>query len=75
MEYNGAADEGLNPDGLLPRAIDAVKEAFPDVQVFADASVSHFSLLGHDGLVEPETDYIANDVSVSQLAKQVSFKA
>lgn len=69
------ADEGLNPDGLLPRAIDAVKEAFPDVQVFADASVSHFSLLGHDGLVEPETDYIANDVSVSQLAKQVTTLA
>ncbi|GFE54441.1 delta-aminolevulinic acid related protein [Babesia ovis] len=69
------ADEGLNPDGLLPRAIDAVKEAFPDVQVFADASVAHFSLDGHDGLVEPETDVIANDVSVSQIAKQVTTLA
>lgn len=69
------ADEGLNPDGLLPRAIDAIKEAFPDVQVFADASVSHFSILGHDGLVEPETNYIANDVSVSQVAKQVTTLA
>lgn len=69
------ADEGLNPDGLLPRAIDAVKEAFPDVQVFADASVAHFSLECHDGLVEPETDFIANDVSVSQVAKQVTTLA
>ncbi|ORM41514.1 putative delta-aminolevulinic acid dehydratase [Babesia sp. Xinjiang] len=69
------ADEGLNPDGLLPRAINAVKEAFPDVQVFADASVAHFSLDGHDGLVEPETDSIANDVSVSQVAKQVTTLA
>nr|BAN66195.1 delta-aminolevulinic acid dehydratase, putative [Babesia bovis] len=68
-------DEGLNPDGLLPRAIDAVKEAFPDIQVFADATVAHFSLDGHDGLVEPETDVISNDVSVSQLAKQVTTLA
>ncbi|AFZ81422.1 delta-aminolevulinic acid dehydratase domain-containing protein [Theileria equi strain WA] len=68
-------DEGLNKDGILPRAIAAIKEAVPSVQIIADTSVSYYTTDGHDGLVEPETNTISNDITVGQIAKQASILA
>ncbi|KAK2198420.1 bifunctional Delta-aminolevulinic acid dehydratase/Aldolase-type TIM barrel [Babesia duncani] len=64
------ADEGLNSEGLIPRAIMAIKDAYPQVQVIADVSLSHYTNHGHDGIVEPETNFISNDISLSQIGKQ-----
>ncbi|EPT31771.1 parasite porphobilinogen synthase PBGS [Toxoplasma gondii ME49] len=64
------AEESYNPDGLLPRAIMALKEAFPDVLLLADVALDPYSSMGHDGVVDEQSGKIVNDLTVHQLCKQ-----
>ena len=58
--------EALNPEGLMQRAIRAVKEAEPGMLVMTDVALDPYSSYGHDGIVEgPE---ILNDETVAVLA-------
>jgi len=59
--------EALNADGLMQRAIKAIKEAFPDVVVMTDVALDPFSTYGHDGIVDGNE--IVNDPTVEVLAK------
>jgi porphobilinogen synthase len=59
--------EALNPDGLMQRAIKAIKDACPDVIVMTDVALDPFSIYGHDGIVEGNE--IANDATVDVLAR------
>lgn len=61
------ATESTNKDGLLPRAIRALKEAVPDLLVFTDVAMDPYSSDGHDGLVEDGK--IVNDPSLEILGK------
>ncbi len=70
---NPTADEAWNPDGIVPRAIRAVKEAVPDMVVMTDVALDPFNSDGHDGLVEfyPDGSYeILNDASIEVLCRQ-----
>ncbi|MRG45926.1 porphobilinogen synthase [Chitinophaga sp. SYP-B3965] len=58
--------EALNPNGLMQRAIRAVKEAVPGMLVMTDVALDPFSSYGHDGIVEGEE--IVNDATVNVLA-------
>jgi porphobilinogen synthase len=60
------ATEAVNPDGLMPRAIRAAKEAVPDVLVIADVALDPYSSHGHDGIVRD--GIIANDETLGALA-------
>ncbi len=42
----------LDPNGLLPRAIKALKTTVPDMVVMSDIALDPYSSYGHDGLVE-----------------------
>lgn len=59
--------EALNPDGLIQRAIKAVKDAVPGMIVMTDVALDPFSSFGHDGIVEGEE--IVNDATVEVLAQ------
>ncbi len=59
--------ESLNPDGLMQRAIKAIKNACPDIIVMTDVALDPFSIYGHDGIVEGNE--IANDATVDVLAR------
>ena len=59
--------EAVNPDGLLPRSIKAVKSAVPGMVVMTDVALDPFSSFGHDGIVEKEE--ILNDATVDVLAQ------
>ncbi|MCW3120556.1 MAG: Porphobilinogen synthase [Flavipsychrobacter sp.] len=59
--------EALNPDGLMQRAIRAIKSAYPEVVVMTDVALDPFSTYGHDGIVEGNE--IVNDATVEVLAK------
>lgn len=59
--------EALNPDGLMQRAIKAVKDAVPGMVVMTDVALDPFSSYGHDGIVEGEE--IVNDPTVEVLAQ------
>jgi porphobilinogen synthase len=59
--------EALNPDGLMQRAVRAIKEKYPEMQVMTDIAMDPYSSYGHDGIVEDGE--ILNDESVEVLAK------
>ncbi len=59
--------EALNADGLMQRAIKAVKHACPDMLVMTDVALDPYSIYGHDGVVE--NGQIANDTTVDILAE------
>jgi porphobilinogen synthase len=59
--------EALNTEGLMQRAIRAIKDAVPDMCVMTDVALDPYSSYGHDGIVE--NFQIVNDKSVEVLAQ------
>jgi porphobilinogen synthase len=66
--------ESLNPDGLVPRAIKAMKEAAPEVGIICDVALDPFTSHGHDGLVD-EAGYVLNDETTAVLIEQALVQA
>ena len=46
------AEEALNKDNLICRAIKAIKDAAPEVGVLTDVALDPYTAHGHDGLVD-----------------------
>lgn len=63
---DGVGTEALNPDGLVPNAIRAVKKAVPELGVMVDVALDPFTDHGHDGVLVG--DEIVNDITVDALA-------
>ena len=63
------ASESYNPDGLVPRAIRAIKAQFPNIGVFSDVALDPYTLHGQDGIID-EQGYVLNDVTNEVLVKQ-----
>ncbi len=61
--------EALNPDGLIPRVVRALKKEFPDLGVMTDVALDPYTSHGQDGLLD-ETGYILNDDTVEVLVGQ-----
>ena len=61
------ASEALNPDGLVPRAIRALKANVPGIGVIVDVALDPFTDHGHDGLMQGER--IDNDSTLELLAQ------
>ena len=59
--------EALNPNGLMQRAIKAVKNACPDMLVMTDVALDPYSSYGHDGIIE--NGIIVNDPTTNILAE------
>lgn len=64
---DNAGTEALNPDGLLPTAVRAIKAAFPELVVMTDVALDPYSSYGHDGIVA--NGQIVNDPTVDVLAQ------
>lgn len=60
--------ESYNPNGLIQRAIAAVKDAVPQICIQTDVALDPYTTHGHDGLVID--DEIVNDASVDVLCQQ-----
>lgn len=65
---NKTADESWNDDGLIPRAIKALKAAHPELIVITDVALDPYNIDGHDGVVRDGE--IVNDETVEILSKQ-----
>ena len=61
--------EALNPDGLIPRVVRALKAEFPDLGIMTDVALDPYTSHGQDGLLD-ETGYILNDDTVKVLTGQ-----
>ncbi len=66
--------ESLNPDGLVPTVIKAMKDAAPDVGVICDVALDPFTTHGHDGLID-ESGYVLNDETTAVLVEQALVQA
>ncbi len=67
-------EEALNPEGLVPRAIAAVKQAAPQLGVIVDIALDPYTTHGHDGMLDAE-GYVDNDATVEVLRKQALLYA
>ena len=59
--------EAWNADGLMQRAIRAIKVACPEMIVMPDVALDPYSIYGHDGIIEKGD--VANDVTNDALVK------
>lgn len=59
--------EAWNPDGLMQRAIKAIKDAVPGMVVMPDVALDPYSIYGHDGIIK--NGGIANDETNDALVK------
>lgn len=56
-------------DGIIPRAIRALKTRFPELGVMTDQALDPYTTHGQDGLID-DTGYILNDETIEALVKQ-----
>ncbi len=68
------AEEALNPEGLVPRTVAALKARFPELGVITDIALDPYTSHGQDGLIDA-TGYVMNDETVAILARQAVVHA
>ncbi len=64
-----AAEEAWNPQGLIQRAVRALKQAQPELGIITDVALDPYTSHGQDGLLD-EHGYVTNDETVMALVKQ-----
>jgi len=62
-----------DPDGLIARAVRAMKDAAPEVGIMCDVALDPFTDHGHDGLLE--NGRILNDQTIERLVEQGLMQA
>ena len=66
--------EATNPDGLVPRAVRTLKQAFPDLGILTDVALDPYTSHGQDGLID-DNGYVINDVTTAMLIRQALCQA
>ncbi|MES2129700.1 MAG: porphobilinogen synthase [Pseudomonadota bacterium] len=61
--------EAANPEGLVPRAVRALKEAYPELGILTDIALDPYTSHGQDGLIN-ESGYVMNDETIAMLVRQ-----
>lgn len=61
--------EAWNPDGLVQRAVKALKAGFPDLGIITDVALDPYTTHGQDGIID-DAGYVLNDETVTALVKQ-----
>jgi porphobilinogen synthase len=60
--------EALNPEGILCKAIKAIKQTAPEMIVISDVALDPYTSHGHDGLLGSKGD-VDNDTTVALLSQ------
>jgi porphobilinogen synthase len=63
------AEEAFNEDGLVQRAVRALKDALPELGVITDVALDPFTTHGQDGIIDVN-GYVLNDVTSDVLVRQ-----
>ena len=63
------AAEAFNPEGLAQRAVQALKNRFPELGIMTDVALDPFTTHGQDGLID-DSGYVLNDETTEVLCKQ-----
>ncbi|KQY30055.1 delta-aminolevulinic acid dehydratase [Caulobacter sp. Root487D2Y] len=70
---DAAGSIASDPDGVIPRAVKAMKDAAPEVGIMCDVALDPFTDHGHDGVVEGGK--ILNDPTIERLIEQGLMQA
>jgi porphobilinogen synthase len=65
--------QAADPDGVIPRAIKAMKDAAPEVGLMCDVALDPFTDHGHDGVIEKGR--ILNEATIERLVAQGLMQA
>ena len=68
------AEEALNRENLICRAVKAIKDAVPEIGVLTDVALDPYTAHGHDGVVD-ELGNVINDDTVEILVQQALVQA
>jgi porphobilinogen synthase len=68
------ASEAYNPDGLVPRVVAALKQAFPELGIMTDVALDPYTSHGQDGLLDAN-GYVMNDETIAVLVRQAQAHA
>ncbi len=63
------ADESFNDNGLIPRAVRAIKRAFPQLGIITDVALDPYTSHGQDGILNG-AGYVVNEATNDLLVKQ-----
>jgi porphobilinogen synthase len=66
--------EAINPDGLIPRAVHALKQAFPELGILTDVALDPYTSHGQDGVLD-DNGYVLNDETTVLLVQQALAQA
>ncbi|SDV51341.1 porphobilinogen synthase [Chitinasiproducens palmae] len=66
--------EATNPDGLIPRAVRALKTRFPELGVLTDVALDPYTSHGQDGVLDDD-GYVINDITIGLLLEQAAAQA
>ena len=70
---DAAGSIAADPNGVIPRAVKAMKDAAPEVGIMCDVALDPFTDHGHDGVVEGGR--ILNDPTIERLIEQGLMQA
>lgn len=66
--------EAINPNGLVPRAVAAIKQRFPELGVLTDVALDPYTSHGQDGVLDAN-GYVLNDETSTILVQQALAQA
>jgi len=67
--------EALDEDGLILRAVRAVKRSVPEITVVTDIALDPYTTHGHDGVLTAAGDDVDNDRTVGILVRMAALHA
>jgi len=66
--------EAINPKGLVPRTVVALKKRFPELGIITDVALDPYTTHGHDGVID-KSGYVMNDETIAILRRQAVINA
>ena len=66
--------EAVNPKGLVPRTVNALKKRFPELGIITDVALDPYTTHGHDGVID-KSGYVLNDKTIAILRRQAVVNA
>lgn len=63
------AEEAYNSQGLVQRAVRAIKQAVPEIGVLTDVALDPYTSHGQDGVID-QNGYVVNDITKEILVRQ-----
>jgi len=70
---DASGSAAADPEGLIARAVKAMKDAAPEVGIMCDVALDPFTDHGHDGLIE--NGKVVNDATIERLVEQALMQA